>query len=297
MTEPSWGRAAFDRVLEWTVREEPATAESLPESGRAAFAAYYATLPRRDDPSAFARYHRGMWRSEAGWVARWLERRRARTGRVPRVLDAGSGFGTYAMLFAAAGGEVTGADLRPDRLEVACARLERVKERLGLDLPVTCVRADLTEPWDSDYDLVWVYNALSHIDPLERFLAETRRRLRPGGVLVVGDINGAHPGHLRRLSSIREEVHQEYVAPDGRRSHYAVERPFPPAELRSELRAAGFRVVHHELFWGGMGALAAPVSEGLLRPLQRRWWLGARFARRQLMVAAPVVERKEEPAA
>jgi SAM-dependent methyltransferase len=159
------------------------------------------------------------------------------------------------------------------------------RQSLGLDLPVRYERADLTAAWAADYDLVWVYNALSHIDPLERFLDELRRHLTPGGVLAVGDINGAHPGHLRRLAGLREEVHQEYVAPDGQRSTYAVERTFPPGELRREMQSHGLRVVHHELYWGGLGVLAGPLYEGLLRPLQTQWWLGARFARRQLMVA------------
>jgi SAM-dependent methyltransferase len=227
-----------------------------------------------------------MWRSEAGWVARWVARLHEATGRRPRVLDAGSGFGTYAMLFAAAGAEVMGADLRPDRLEAAASRLVFCRRSLGLDLPVRYARADLTAAWDADYDLVWVYNALSHIDPLERFLEEVRRHLTPGGVLAVGDINGAHPGHLRRLAGLREEVHQEYVAPDGQRSTYAVERTFPPGELRREMQAHGLRVVHHELYWGGLGVLAGPLYDGLVRPLQTQWWLGTRFARRQLMVAA-----------
>ncbi len=284
-TRPAEGREAFERLLEWTIREEPARAAELPGSGRQAFVDYYARLPRPDDGRGIARYRRGMWRSEAGWVARWIARRR-RGGCPVRVLDAGAGFGTYALLFAAAGAEVVGADLRPDRLEVAAARVAACRARLGLALPVRFVRSDLTQPWDSDFDLVWVYNALSHIDPLERFLDETRRHLRPAGVLAIGDINGAHPGHLRRLSRLRDEVHQEYVAPDGQRSPYAVERTFPPPELRAELGAHGFRVVHHELYWGGQGMLAAPLYEGVLRPLQSQWWLGTSIARRQLVVAA-----------
>jgi 2-polyprenyl-3-methyl-5-hydroxy-6-metoxy-1,4-benzoquinol methylase len=287
MSQATEARSAFERLLEWTIRVEyPAAVTFLPEAGRAAFLDYYRSLPKLHDPQAFARYRRGMWRTEAGWVARWVARRHETTGRRPRVLDAGSGFGTYAMLFAAAGAEVVGADLRPDRLEAAESRLVFCRRSLGLDLPVRHLRVDLTAAWDADYDLVWVYNALSHIDPLERFLDELRSHLKPGGVMVVGDINGAHTGHLRRLAGLREEVHQEYVAPDGQRSAYAVERAFPPGELRRELQSHGLRVVHHELFWGGSGVLAGPLYEGLLRPLQMQWWLGTRLARRQLMVAA-----------
>jgi len=287
MSRMTEARRSFERLLEWTLRVEyPAAATFLPEAGREAFLDYYKNQSQLVTPTAFARYRRGMWRTEAGWVARWIAQRHEATGRRPRVLDAGSGFGTYAMLFAAAGAEVLAADLRPDRLEAAESRLAYCRQNLGLDLPVRCVRVNLTAAWDSDYDLVWVYNALSHIDPLERFLEELRRHLVPGGVLVVGDINGAHPGHLRRLAGLREEVHQEYVAPDGERAAYAVERTFAPRELRRELRTHGLRPVHHELYWGGSGVLAEPLYQGLLRPLQMQWWLGARIARRQLMVAA-----------
>ena len=283
----SEAQQSFERLLDWTIQVEYQEAATfLPEPGRQAFLEYYRELPRLREPVALARYRLGMWRSEAGWVAQWLGRRRAAAGRRPRVLDAGSGFGTYAMLFAAAGAEVVGADLRPDRLAAAASRVEHCRRSLGVDLAVRCDRADLTRDWGADYDLVWVYNALSHIDPLEDFLEQVCRHLAPGGVLVVGDINGAHPGHVARLAELRDEVHQEYVAPDGQRAHYAVERTFPPGELRGELAAHGLRVVHHELYWGGRGALPGALYEGLLRPLQAQWWLGTRFARRQLVVAA-----------
>ena len=279
-------RRSFDRLFEWTIRVEyPAAATELPEEGRQAFLDYYRNTPAPGDERAIARLRRGMWRSDAGWVARWLAGHAEAPARRPRVLDAGSGFGTYSMLYAAAGAEVVVVDLRPDRLAAAAGRLDFCRRSLGMELPVRYERADLTRTWTEDFDLVWVYNALSHIDPLERFLEQVRLHLRPGGVLVVGDINGAHAGHQRRLARLREQVHQEYVAPDGSRHAYAVERTFAPAELRHEIEAAGLRVVHHELFWGGLGVLPEPVYAGLLRPLQTRWWLGQGWARRQVLVA------------
>jgi 2-polyprenyl-3-methyl-5-hydroxy-6-metoxy-1,4-benzoquinol methylase len=283
-------REAFDGFIRWTIREElPAASSFLPEGERESFLNYYRTLPRRDDEAAIRRYLRGFWRSEAGWVSQWIARQRAATGGTVRVLDAGSGFGTYSMLYAAMGAEVTGADLRPDRLSAAERRLRFYRERTGRELAVRYVRADLTRTWDQDYDAVWVYNALSHIDPLDDFLQRTREHLRPGGVLVVGDINGAHPTHLRRLAKLRTEVHQEYVAPDGARHAYAVERPFPPEELREILGKQGFRVVHHELYWLGLGRLPALLYDGVMVPLQLQWRLGVSVARRQLMVASPTV--------
>jgi len=284
---PTQAREAFERFVRWTIEKEYGPVqEVLPEGERQAFVDYYKKLPRPGEEARIRRYLRGFWRSEAGWTARWIVERAKQTGRRPRVMDAGSGFGTYSMLYAAVGGDVVGADLRPDRLDAAQKRLEFHRAQTGESLAVRYDRADLTKEWDGDYDCVWVYNALSHIDPLEAFLAQTRKHLTPGGVLVIGDINGAHPEHLARLKELRgDEVHQEYVAPDGQRYTYAVERPFPPNEIRQIFEANGLRMVHHELYWGGLGGLPEPAYQAFMAPLQRLWRLGHGVARRQLVVA------------
>lgn len=288
---PGTPHERFLEFARWTIeRELPAAERFLPPGEREEFIRYYRTLPPPGDEAGIRRYLRGFWRSEGGWAARWIARRAATAGDgVIRVLDAGSGFGTYSMLYAIMGGDVTGADLRPDRLSAAERRLGHYREQTGRELAVQYERADLTKPWSRDYDLVWVFNALSHIDPLDGFLAEVRAHLRPHGVLVIGDINGSYMPHQRRLARLRQEVHQEYVAPDGQRHAYAVERMFPPGELRSILGGAGLRVVHHELYWGGLGVLPDVAYAGLSTTVQRAWWLGAPVARRQLIVATPAL--------
>jgi SAM-dependent methyltransferase len=279
-------RLAFERFARWTIEVERPRAEAiLPADEAAAFLAYYRDLPWPSETLRIRRYVRGLWRTEAGWVARRIAAFRERHGRAPEALDAGSGFGTHAMLFAASGASVTGVDLRPDRLDAATRRLEAFRRDGGGALPVRYARADLTRAWPGTFDLVWVYNALSHIEPLDVFLDGVREHLRPGGVLVVGDLNGAHPGELRRLATVREEVQQEYVAPDGTRHAYAVERPFPPAELRELARRHGLDPVHHELYLFAVSRLPAALYHGIAEPLQRRWRWNQRLARRQLFVA------------
>ena len=274
-------RSRFERFLRWTIEVEyPAHAGFLPEGEREAFESYYRSLPARGDQAAIERFLRGNWRGDAGWTARWIGARRR-----PRVLDAGSGFGTFAMLYAAVGGEVTAVDLRPDRLQAADRRLEFYRESTGEALAVRNQRVDLTKPWAEDVDLVWVYNALSHIEPLDPFVRLVRDHLRPGGVLVVGDINGGNSAHQRRLEQLRTEVSQEYVAPDGQRHTYAVERTFTPREMRDVMERNGLKVVHHELYWGGHAVVPEPVYAAVLQPLQRAWRLGQGVARRQLVVA------------
>ena len=282
MNQASSVRERFERFQRWTIEVEyPARERFLSPDVLPAFTDYYKKLPKPGDEAEIRRLLRGTWRGDAGWTCRWLGARER-----PAVLDAGSGFGTFAMLYATVGAEVTAVDLRPDRLSGAEQRLAFYHQSTGRALAVRNVRADLTREWDRDYDLVWVYNALSHIDPLDPFLSAVRAHLKPGGVLAVGDINGAHPGHLERLGKLRDQVHQEYVAPDGARHAYAVERTFSPREMREVMERNGLEVVHHELYWRGMASLPSPLYSGLLRPLQRRWALGSRFARRQLVVAA-----------
>jgi SAM-dependent methyltransferase len=280
-------RDAFDGFIRWTIEiERPDGASFLPAADRAAFLDYYRRLPAAGDERAIRRYLRGFWHGEAGWAARWLAARER-----PRVVDAGSGFGTYSMLFAAMGADVTGADLRPDRLDAAERRLRFYRDSGGEDLQVRYARADLTREWPGVVDLVWVYNALSHIDPLDDFLRRVRVNLAPGGVLVIGDINGAHPTHLRRLAKLRTDVHQEYVAPDGVRHAYAVERTFTPRDMRDVMEANGLSVIHHELYWGGLGILPEALYEGVVRPLQRPGGPLTALARRQLVVAAAAPAR------
>lgn len=277
---------AFEGFVRWSIeRELPNAPAFLAGEELAGFQAYYRTLPRPADSEEIRAYVRGLWRGEVGFTARWIAAAVARLERPPRVLDAGCGHGTFSLLFAAMGADVVGADLRPDRLAVAERRSARYAADTGRALAVRFERRDLASDWQASFDLVWVHNALSHIDPLEPFLDRVATHLAPGGVFVVGDINGANPQHRRRLNALRGEVHQEYVAPDGHRYAYAVERPFAPRELRQLAEARGLIVVRHELYWFGLASAPDWLHAGVLAPLQSHAGLGAHWARRQLFVA------------
>jgi 2-polyprenyl-3-methyl-5-hydroxy-6-metoxy-1,4-benzoquinol methylase len=278
----------FDEFIRWTLgAERGALATVLTVEERAAFLAYYAGLPDPGDEAAVRRYLRGLWHSDIGWVARWISERASRrpagTGAM-RVLDAGSGFGTLSMLYACMGAEVTAVDLSEERVKVSRRRLELFERRTRRLLPVRFERVDVTEDIESRHDLVWVYNAISHIDPVERFLQRVVRHLTPRGALVIGDLNGGNSACTRRLDAMRAEVHGSFTDSDGVVHRYANERVFSPPELRRILRENGFEIEHHELLARGSSRIPEAL-QGPLRLAARVPWLSQRLARRQFVVA------------
>ena len=281
-------RSEFEAFIRWTIEgERKLLAPRLAPADRQAFLDYYSKLPEAGNEAAVRRFLRGLWNSDTGWVARRiaaLVESRAAGGEPVRVLDAGSGFGTFSQLYACMGAHVVAADLREDRLRVARQRLALFEERTGRRLEVRNQRSDVTQEIGPDFDLVWVYNAISHIDPVEPFLQGVARRLAPEGVLVIGDINGANPRHTRRLDALRDEVHGTFTDDAGVVHRYAHERTFSPQEFKAVLEASGLEVVHHELLYGGEGRLPAGLL-ACIRAIGRMQRAGQRHARRQFVVA------------
>jgi hypothetical protein len=131
---------------------------------------------------------------------------------------------------------------------------------------------------------VWVYNAISHIDPVELFLQGVAQQLTSQGVLVIGDINGGNPRHRQRLDALRSEVHGTLTDSDGVVHQYAHEQTFSRADLRRILRQNGFDIAHHELLTGGSGRMPEAL-QGCLRLPAAVPWLSDLIARRQFVVA------------
>jgi SAM-dependent methyltransferase len=109
---------------------------------------------------------------------------------VKSVLDAACGTGGHAIEFARWGLRAAGADLSPRMLELA-----RLKARMA-ELDVSFVWAsfaDLPQHFTADFDAVLcIGNSLPHVlteDELDAALRGMGAVLRPGGVLVVQNLN------------------------------------------------------------------------------------------------------------
>jgi ubiquinone/menaquinone biosynthesis C-methylase UbiE len=102
------------------------------------------------------------------------------------VLDLGCGTGRHALWLAAKGAAVTALDFSPGMLEEA-----RRKPGAGT---VRFAVHDLREPLafrDGSFDRVVSGLVLEHLVDLDRFFAEARRVLRPGGRAVVSAMHPA----------------------------------------------------------------------------------------------------------
>jgi ubiquinone/menaquinone biosynthesis C-methylase UbiE len=109
---------------------------------------------------------------------------------LPRtVLDVGCGAGGDAVYLAGRGMDVIGVDLSAESLEQARAHADRGGvdvtwiQASALDLPVE----------DASIDLVTDRGCLHHIEPIDhaRYAQEVARVLRPGGMLLVRDMQHA----------------------------------------------------------------------------------------------------------
>ena len=105
----------------------------------------------------------------------------------PSILDIGCGTGIPTMeLMALSGGHVTAIDIDRSKLDILMERAKRagVSERISV---VRCSMQNLKFP-DNSFDLIWTEGAIAVIG-FEKGVKEWRRFIKPGGFLVVHDMN------------------------------------------------------------------------------------------------------------
>jgi cyclopropane fatty-acyl-phospholipid synthase-like methyltransferase len=150
------------------------------------------------------------------------------------VLDIGCGFGLFSLYYAATapGRFVRGLDLSARRIAMA----RRAARRLGLD-NVAYEQGDARDfKGDSEVNAAYMLDIVHHVPPatVPPLLAQLRRCLAPGGLLLVKDVD-THPAPKRwftwtldRLMAPRTPVHY-----------------WSAAELTAAFEHAGFGVRRH----------------------------------------------------
>ncbi len=164
------------------------------------------------------------------------------------VLDVGCGDGTYALAAARAGARVMGVDRSAAVVEAA--RRNAADAGLPLQLQVADVRALPFRP--GRFDVVLAVTVLCFVRDPRRAVTEMARVLRPGGVLVLGELGRWSAwGAWRRLRAWTGST-------TWRAAHF-----WSPGELRTLLHQAGLHPGRER------GAAYYPPVDSAARLLER----------------------------
>lgn len=190
-----------------------------------------------------------------------------------RVLDIGSGVGGSARWIAAGFAcHVTGIDLTA----AFCRAAETLNAATGMADKVTIVEGSaLALPFpDRSFDRAYSHNVIMNIEDKLGFYRETRRVLKPGGVLALMALAAGPTGRVH------------YPTPWAN----SAETSFLPSleDMRRDMEAEGFEIVHFtdvsDRVRGARQAYAKRLADGTAPPLGPHLVMGPRMKEFQLNV-------------
>lgn len=222
-------------------RRTDAVAEALDAAG---VARRGSTLTRRRGPGAdrdywdrnATRYDRSMALFGRP-IPRMVELARDATRGLGRVLEVAAGTGLVTGALAASATEVVATDYSAEMVAALARRVSGA--RLS---NVRCEQADLyaLRFGDGEFDAAVAANVLHLVPDLPGALAELRRVVRPGGLLVA-------PTYCHAETALSRVVSRALAA-----TGFPGHRRFTSASLRASLEAAGVRIVRAETLPGAL---------------------------------------------
>jgi 2-polyprenyl-3-methyl-5-hydroxy-6-metoxy-1,4-benzoquinol methylase len=221
---------------------------NLPQELHNVLCRYYHSLVKNVRNRLFYRYNWQRRTAPMYFLLRSLPQR----SKPWRILDAGCGVGTEALLWGTLRNdvEVTGVDINQERLTTAKERLRKLQIAKGQILPVQFRHGNVFDLLtSSSFDLIWSMEAISHIDPAEQFLSAAFESLNTSGKLVISDSHSINPAMLWRVFKLRRNGFKRTYKrlPGGQYIPYAQERLFSVSTLARLMRRAGFIDVQSQL--------------------------------------------------
>lgn len=155
-----------------------------------------------------------------------------------KILDAGCGTGSEAILSGILGGNVFGVDFDKKRLNIANKRVKNFENKLKMKINVKFYSQNILKHSDN-YDLIWVNEAISHINPTEDFLKISFNNLNSRGKLIIADANKINP-YMFYLSKMEQKKYKGIyrIKKDsitGEQISYAIERIFTITHIKNLL--------------------------------------------------------------
>lgn len=174
--------------------------------------------------------------------------------RGKRLLDIGSGLGESSVYFALQGANVTALDISPGMVETTL----RLGKRYGVEVTgVVSIAEELNVPSES-FDLVYIANAIHHVQDRSKMFSEIRRVLKPGGRFFSYDPLAYNPA-----INIYRRMATEVRTPD--------ERPLTRADVK--LASQYFSNFGHREFWiASLALFAKYYIKDHVHPNQDRYW-------------------------
>jgi 2-polyprenyl-3-methyl-5-hydroxy-6-metoxy-1,4-benzoquinol methylase len=156
----------------------------------------------------------------------------------PRVLDLASAQGTFGLLLAERGYDVTAVDIHPDFLKYA-----KKKHTHG---EFKTVQANLMEFRDPErFDCILAGEIIEHVAYPDQLLRSVAENLRPGGVCVLTTPNGAD--FSSKLPTYKQVTNLEELIP--RQFHWGDHLfLYTTDELRELVERAGMEVLFQEKY-------------------------------------------------
>jgi 2-polyprenyl-3-methyl-5-hydroxy-6-metoxy-1,4-benzoquinol methylase len=171
------------------------------------------------------------------WADRHLELdqelRAIGAGQNVRVLDLGCGTGSvslYAACKLRGRGKVIGVDIDTKRLFCAVERKHVLEREVGFEIDCEFKESNLLSLSSSGkFDLIYIEEALHHMEPRTEVIRKISSLIKPGGVVIVSEVNAYNP--LMQLHLFKKRGFQrikEQIDEQGRRYLYGVERIMTP---------------------------------------------------------------------
>jgi SAM-dependent methyltransferase len=127
------------------------------------------------------------------------------------VFDAGCGYGSESFLFASLGARVLSVDISEEKIRIAEKRQRFYEEIIGKPFDITFAVADLDEytPNIPNLSTTWLASVLAAVRNQDEFLTKVYQATRPGGQVMITDMNLLNPLFLIREWRRRQQAKNE----------------------------------------------------------------------------------------